>query len=163
RALEILRGVAAGLAALHSVGIGHLDVKPSNVVLRDRAEPVLVDFGLAGRHIRPWFSTPAYGAPEIWRDTALAAKSDPAAADIYSFGCVAYELLIGKALFDGPSQTAIIALHQKYDGGPESVQKLWGRGHGDIAALIRACLRRDPTKRVRAAVLGEALSTIAKR
>ena len=66
RALGILDGVLAGLEAMHAVGVGPLDVKPSNVILRPSGEPVLVDFGLAGRHIRPGCGTGCYCAPEVW-------------------------------------------------------------------------------------------------
>ncbi|MCS6857438.1 MAG: protein kinase, partial [Sandaracinaceae bacterium] len=72
RAFDALIGVAQGLVAMHRVGVGHLDVKPSNVILRDEdgldgplpERAVLVDFGLAGRKIRPGCATPNYGAPE---------------------------------------------------------------------------------------------------
>ena len=65
RALSLLDGVLAGLEAMHSVNVGHLDLKPSNVILRDGTTPVLVDFGLAGRNIRPGCATGSYGAPEV--------------------------------------------------------------------------------------------------
>src|SRR6185503_14834534 len=66
RAFAILDGVLAGLEAMHAIGVGHLDIKPSNVVLRGAVSPVLVDFGLAGRRIRPGCGTSSYGAPEVW-------------------------------------------------------------------------------------------------
>ena len=75
-AFALLDGVAAGLAVMHRAGIAHLDVKPANVVLRAGSAgpiPVLVDFGLAGRRIRPGCGSPHYGAPEVWSE-ALAAR-----------------------------------------------------------------------------------------
>src|SRR6185295_8096897 len=72
-AFGILDGIAAGLAIMHAVGIGHLDVKPGNVILRQTdpgagsklinidalaPAPVLVDFGLAGRKVRPGCASP---------------------------------------------------------------------------------------------------------
>ena len=80
-AFSILDGVAAGLQRMHTLGIGHLDVKPANVILRAVDVPpdsaaihlsavtlpsVLVDFGLAGRKVRPGCASPFYGAPEVW-------------------------------------------------------------------------------------------------
>src|SRR6185436_16989670 len=53
RAFAYLDGILAGLEAMHAAGIGHLDVKPSNVILREGDTPVLVDFGLSGRQLRP--------------------------------------------------------------------------------------------------------------
>jgi len=65
RCFALLDGVLAGLEAMHEVGVGHLDLKPGNVVLREGRDPVLVDFGLSGRHIRPGCATGPYGAPEV--------------------------------------------------------------------------------------------------
>jgi serine/threonine protein kinase len=68
--LDLLDGIAAGLEAMHAAGIAHLDLKPANVIVRDapgqRRAPVLVDFGLAGRRVRPGCGTLDYSAPEIW-------------------------------------------------------------------------------------------------
>jgi eukaryotic-like serine/threonine-protein kinase len=148
RALAILDGVLAGLAAMHDVGIGHLDLKPSNIVLRGDTEPVLVDFGLAGRHLRPGCGTPCYCAPEVWGVVAEGAQPTPMTADIYGFGCVAYELLTGKLLFDSPEVRAVVTAHVTHDGRPEGVAKLAEKpGLGHVAAVISHCLRHDPRNR----------------
>ncbi len=183
-ALSILDGVLAGLAAMHAVGVGHLDVKPSNVVLRGGGStvgarvpqagppprplsPVLVDFGLAGRRLRPGCATSAYGAPEIWvgapegsGDEALS----PLAADIYSFGCFAYEVLTGEGLFDGPNDVAMIAAHLTHDGDPPPIARLSNdRETRDIAALLSRCLRKQPRERATAVEARAALARAADK
>ncbi len=75
---------------MHAVNVGHLDLKPSNVIMRDGKTPVLVDFGLAGRHLRPGCATASYGAPEIWIDPSKLGSASALPADIYSFGCFAF-------------------------------------------------------------------------
>src|SRR6185503_14008085 len=100
KCIKALDDVLAGLEAMHSAGLGHLDIKPSNVLLRKGEQGVLVDFGLSGRKIRTGCGTGPYGAPEVW---GLAAEgSTPQKVDVYSFGCLAFEMLTGKILFDAP-------------------------------------------------------------
>ncbi len=101
RVLQVLDDVLRGLEAMHSVGVGHLDLKPSNVVLRRNEQAVLVDFGLAGRHIRPGCATGAYGSPEVWGALQGRAGLSPQKADLYAFGCVAFEALTSRVLFRG--------------------------------------------------------------
>ena len=124
RVLEILDGVLCGLVAMHATGVGHLDVKPSNVVLRRGGQPVLVDFGLAGRHIRPGCATGPYGAPEVWGALDGRADLSPPKADVYAFACLAFEALTGRLLFDAPSEMAQIATHLAHDGFPERFHQL---------------------------------------
>jgi hypothetical protein len=161
-ALAILDDILAGLEAMHGVGVGHLDLKPGNVVLRkQQEEAVLVDFGLAGRHIRPGCATGPYGAPEVWG--ALTSES-PAPADIYAFGCVAYETLTGNVLFESDSELAQIALHVAHDGSPAPVKALIGRP--DTAALgelLHSALRREPRQRATATQLRERLRALGPR
>jgi hypothetical protein len=156
RTLELLDGIAAGLSSMHRVGIGHLDVKPSNVILRspqlgaDREMmPVLVDFGLAGKNIRPGCATGPYGAPEIWGLAPDGVALRPAAADVYAYSCMAYEVLAGDTLFDGPSELAVINAHLTHDGYPPKLLAM--RQNPRLAAvcdLIANGLRQNPEERI---------------
>jgi hypothetical protein len=151
-AVRVLDGVMAGLEAMHEAGIAHLDVKPSNAILREQgADPVLVDFGLAGRKIRPGCATLSYGAPEVWESTPATAHNGLAlAADTYAFGCFAYEILTGQTLFDGTSDIAIISAHITHDGLPPQVQRMAQTPQlQPIAMLLYQCLRRDARQRPR--------------
>jgi hypothetical protein len=174
RALDVLDGVAAGLEAMHGAGIGHLDVKPSNVILRypneiglqtrgRPAAPVLVDFGLAGRKVRPGCGSPYYGAPEVWDTASFGDHVDPLATDVYAFSCLAYEMLTGITLFGGDSLPAIITAHLTHEEGPESLR--WLRKHRQAAALadlLSMGLRRNPQKRIRLSDMRIALGEIGR-
>jgi eukaryotic-like serine/threonine-protein kinase len=176
-AFAILDGVAAGLEAMHAGGIGHLDVKPGNIILRETdalsgsrlvaldqvaPTPVLVDFGLAGRKVRPGCASPYYGAPELWDAQVFQASTGPAAVDVYAYCCLAYELLTGRTLFDGETLPALIANHLSHNGNPAGLTKLKGdRKLAPFAQIITSGLARDPRKRVTITQLREALRKLA--
>jgi hypothetical protein len=163
RALKVLDDVLAGLEAMHGVGVGHLDIKPSNVVLRRGDEAVLVDFGLAGRKIRPGCTTGPYGAPEVWGAVAAGAKPTPMMADVYAFGCLAYEILTGKVLFEATSEMAQIALHLAHDGMPAPLRRLKQKpGLDPVVELLFSTLRQDPRARPTVARLRVQLRTVAR-
>jgi hypothetical protein len=155
RARDLLLGVSAGLDAMHQVGVGHLDLKPSNIIVchadavtgvGQPPKPVLVDFGLAGRHLRPGCGTANYGAPEIW-GAGDAAQAIP--ADVYAFGCLIFEAYTGKTLFDGHGEAEMITQHVTHDGDPDAVRALLDRPETqEIGALIARCLRRNPQDRI---------------
>jgi hypothetical protein len=148
RCLKVLDDVLSGLEAMHSVGIGHLDLKPSNVLLRRGEQAVLVDFGLAGRKIRQGCGTGPYGAPEIWGVLPEGYVPSPTAADIYSFGCVAFEMLTGKVLFDAPNAVAQISMHLTHDGSPPLLKEMLSNPEiGPLAKALVPTLRRDPRHR----------------
>jgi hypothetical protein len=165
RALSLLDGIGAGLEGMHRVGIGHLDVKPSNVILRsshtpsgEQSTPVLVDFGLAGRHVRPGCATGPYGAPEIWGLTQPDQQSSPIAADVYAYACLAYEALTGDTLFDGANEVAVINAHVMHDGYPEKLKVLRERrGLLEFCELIANGLRRHPAERISVPEMREGL------
>ena len=148
KALKVLDDVLAGLEAMHGVGVGHLDLKPSNVVLRRDDEAVLVDFGLAGRKVRPGCASGPYGAPEVWGIVSGNGPATPMPVDVYAFGCLAFETLTGRVLFDAENETEQISRHITHDGLPPML-----RGLGEnkkLAALVEtlfATLRRDPRNR----------------
>jgi serine/threonine-protein kinase len=116
-ALCVLRDVAAALAYAHEHGVVHRDIKPDNVLLSG-GEALVTDFGVA-KALSPSatdsgsgltalgvaLGTPAYMAPEQ-------AAADPhidQRADIYAFGCLAYEVLTGQPPFTGRSAAGLLA------------------------------------------------------
>lgn len=166
-ALRLLDGIAAGLEAMHGADVGHLDVKPTNIIVRDAdgisgpgtpTDPVLVDFGLAGRKLRPGCGTAEYGAPEIW---GLLGEGPHRAspADVYAFACVAFEVLTGRTLFTGANEMALIGKHVSHDGRPDGVSDL-GRDRrlAPLADVLSTALRRDPSQRTTIGALRQSLS-----
>ncbi|HEU5304717.1 MAG TPA: protein kinase, partial [Gemmatimonadales bacterium] len=109
-ALQIAREVADALSYAHSCNVVHRDIKPANILL-DAGHALVADFGIARAigsgesstgHI---IGTPAYMSPEqIDGSQYLDGRSD-----IYSLGCVLFEMLVGQAPFRGMTVTAVIA------------------------------------------------------
>jgi len=164
RALKALDDVLAGLEAMHAVGVGHLDVKPSNVVLRKDHEAVLVDFGLAGRKVRPGCASGPYGAPEVWGVTTEGAPSLPMPVDVYAFGCLAFETLTGRVLFDAQNETEQITSHISHDGLPPMLKALGeNKKLTPLVEVLFSTLRRDPRNRPSATRLREELNQLAPR
>lgn len=162
RAFCVLDDMLNGLEAMHAVGVGHLDLKPSNVVLRKGEEAVLVDFGLAGRNIRPGCATGPYGAPEVWGAVPDGVSPTPMAADVYAFGCIAFETLTGRVLFDAPNEVAQISMHIASDGRPPLMQKLERvRNMAPLCELLASTLRRDARKRPTVASVRASLRRIS--
>jgi hypothetical protein len=162
KCLKVMDDVLAGLEAMHSVGIGHLDLKPSNVVLRRGEQGVLVDFGLAGRKIRQGCGTGPYGSPEVWGVVPDAYAPAPPGSDIYAFGCLAFEMLTGKVLFEAPNEVAQITMHITHDGSPLPMQSLVANPEvGPLAELLVPTLRRHPGQRPSAEQLRRDLRSVA--
>jgi serine/threonine protein kinase len=176
-AFAILQGIASGLAAMHATGIGHLDVKPGNIILRDSQGgfgskltaldaaapvPVLVDFGLAGRKLRPGCASPYYGAPEVWDSQVYRLAGEAPAADVYAYCCLAYELVTGQTLFDGENLSALIGNHLGHDGRPPRLAALYSDQRLiEFAEILTAGLAPDPRARPSIFDVGEALRQFA--
>ena len=113
-AVRIARTVAEALAHAHARGVVHRDIKPENLLLF-AGEPMVADFGIAlaldrageDRLTQTGYSlgTPVYMSPE----QACAAPQIDGRTDIYSLGCVLYEMLAGEPPFTGPTPQAILA------------------------------------------------------
>lgn len=163
RSFKVLDEVLAGLEVMHAAEVGHLDVKPANVVLRHGDTAVLVDFGLAGRNIRPGCVSGPYGAPEVWGASPEGTKPRPMPADVYAFGCLAFELLTGRQLFDEESEVAMISAHITHDGLPPRLRELSQNPKlQPLVEMLFATLRRDPTARMKAPELRATLKGVAR-
>jgi serine/threonine protein kinase len=148
-ALELVDGLLAGLEAMHSVEVAHLDLKPTNVVMRGGTEPVLVDFGLAGRHIRLGCGSGAYGAPEIWGYTSGDGPVSPMPADVYAAACLTYEALTARPLFAQESEVALLSAHVTHDGLPNPLRALHQEPVlAPVAILLGKALRRAAKDRI---------------
>jgi tRNA A-37 threonylcarbamoyl transferase component Bud32/tetratricopeptide (TPR) repeat protein len=152
--LQITRQIASALAYAHEQGVVHRDIKPENILLgADQA--VLADFGIAralsaagGDRLTETglaLGTPAYMSPE----QASGERHLDSRSDIYSLGCVVYEMLAGEPPFTGPTAQAIIA---KRFGGPVPRVRVVREGLPEAVdrALERA-LAKAPADRFRTA------------
>jgi eukaryotic-like serine/threonine-protein kinase len=114
QALGIAREAADALAYAHEQGVVHCDVKPENILLQ-KGHVLIGDYGIAraanvgepSSRSGPLFGTPQYMSPE----QALGNTDIDGRSDVYSLGCVLYEMLAGAPPFEGHSATAIVARH----------------------------------------------------
>ena len=146
KAVETARQLCAGLAAVHDAGVLHRDLKPANVMLDERGDVRITDFGIAAltgdvRGAEALAGTPAYMSPE-----QLAAKELTTRSDLYSLGLVLYELFTGKRAFEASSLSELMRLRQS-DTRPSSPSNHVKDLDPTIERVIFRCLERDPDKR----------------
>ena len=156
-ALRWTRELADALAHAHDRGIIHRDIKPENILVSGTVMPhaMLADFGVA-RALAAGGSerltetgltlgTPAYMSPEqSVGDAALDGRSD-----LYSLGCVLYELLTGEPPFTGPTAQAVIA--KRHADAVPSPRRLRETIPPGVDQLIRRLLAKSPADRVQSA------------
>lgn len=144
--LRYFEDICNGVSFAHSKGVIHRDLKPSNLLIDEFKKIRVSDFGFAkaiasSRSISMsstgnLIGTPAYMAPEIWNGKPATAQSD-----IYSLGCILYEMLTGKILFEGVSPAEVITKHVVE--GPKYSESL----PLGIRSVLNKALQRDPDKR----------------
>jgi serine/threonine protein kinase len=155
RAIELAGQIADGLAAAHELGIVHRDLKPDNVIVaRNRSGkeiPKIVDFGIAKAVSEApqdsltrsglVIGTPEYMSPEQLLGDPLDARSD-----VYSLGCILYQMLTGKPAFEAESREQMIRrrLHEPPPHIREIVPNLPRR----LDTLIVHMLARSPSDRL---------------
>jgi tetratricopeptide (TPR) repeat protein/TolB-like protein/tRNA A-37 threonylcarbamoyl transferase component Bud32 len=154
RAVQLIASVARAIDHAHNQGILHRDLKPGNILLDARGEPMVSDFGLA-----KWldtaseltctltvFGTPGYIAPE---QAENAAADLAPAADVYSLGAILFELLAGRPPFLGEHAVAVI--RQAADNDAPKLRSIVSTVPRDLETICARCLERDPTLRYQSA------------
>lgn len=150
RAVQLVATVARAVDHLHQHGIIHRDLKPSNVLLDERGQPYVSDFGLA-----KWLQatdsrtlsgtvlgTPSYMAPEQaeGHTTAITPRTD-----VYSLGAILYALLTGRPPFVGNNPVEIVL--QVLESEPPPLRELRPEVPRDLELICLKCLEKDPQQR----------------
>ena len=153
RALELTQGVLDALSYSHKAGIIHRDIKPANVMLTQSGAVKVMDFGIARAvadtsatmtQTAAVIGTAQYLSPEQARGETVDARSD-----IYSAGCLLYELLVGRPPFVGESPVSVAYQHVREAPVPPS--QLDPVITPDIDAVTLKALAKDPADRYQSA------------
>jgi serine/threonine-protein kinase len=160
-ALKMAHQIAEALEAAHEKTIIHRDLKPANVKITPEGKVKVLDFGLAkaidstpsainasnsptmmsamASNAGMILGTAGYMSPEQARGRAADQRSD-----IFSFGCVLYEMLTGRLTFEGETVSDVLAAVLKQDA---DLSLLPANIHSRVVELIRRCLVKDPKQR----------------
>jgi TolB-like protein/tRNA A-37 threonylcarbamoyl transferase component Bud32 len=154
RAVALVAKVVRAVQYAHGQGILHRDLKPGNILLDGRGEPLVSDFGLAkwldtSSHLTRTltiFGTPGYIAPE--QVNGSAGKLGPA-SDVYSLGAILFDLLTGRPPFLG--EHALKVIQQASEKPAPKLRTLVPGLDRDLETICAKCLEREPTARYRSA------------
>jgi serine/threonine protein kinase len=147
---KILTECAMSIDYMHDNGWVHRDIKPDNFLVNDENHVRLIDFNLTRRvktglsklfsNKMPVQGTYSYMAPEQIRGVAVDQR-----ADMYSFGCMCYELITGKLPFTATSPAELLNKHLKTK--PQHISVLNKNVHADFADLVTRMLAKEPKDR----------------
>ncbi len=154
KCVQLMAKVAHAIEYAHSRGVLHRDIKPGNILLNDRDEPLVSDFGLAKlldadndlTRSLTTFGTAGFIAPE---QAGGAAADFTPAADVYSLGAVLFNVLAGRPPFLGSNPVSVI--RQASETQAPKLRSLAPSLDRDLETICARCLERDPRVRYQSA------------
>jgi serine/threonine protein kinase len=154
KCVELMAKVTRAVEFAHSRGVLHRDIKPGNILLNERGEPLVSDFGLAKlldgnndlTRSLTTFGTAGFIAPE--QANGAAADVTPA-ADVYSLGAVLFDVLAGRPPFVGSNPVSVI--RQASETQAPKLRTLAPSLDRDLETICARCLERDPKARYQSA------------
>ena len=161
RVLNFIAQTARALAAAHSQGLVHRDVKPGNLIITPDDRVKVTDFGIArlANQVPLTATGQVMGTAQYLAPEQATGQAATASSDMYSLGIIGYECLVGRRPFTGESQIAI-ALAQVNDPPPPLPESIPAAAR----ALIMCLLAKDPAQRPKdATALASAVDAIRRR
>src|SRR5437016_2898515 len=154
KCVQLMAKVAHAVEYAHSRGVLHRDIKPGNILLNDRGEPLVSDFGLAKlldgnndlTRSLTTFGTAGFIAPEQAGDAAVDLTP---AADVYSLGAVLFNVLAGRPPFLGSNPVSVI--RQASETQAPKLRSLAPSLDRNLETICARCLERDPKARYQSA------------
>ena len=154
KCVQLMAKVGRAVEYAHSRGVLHRDLKPGNILLDDRGEPLVSDFGLAKlldanndlTRSLTTFGTAGFIAPE---QAGGAAADFTAAADVYGLGAVLFNLLAGRPPFLGSNPVSVI--RQASETQAPKLRSLVPSLDRDLETICARCLERNPKARYQSA------------
>ncbi len=149
RAIRIALRICDALAYIHSHGVIHRDLKPENIIIDGDDNIKLIDFGIASKaglrrltfgKLSNTMGTPDYISPE-----QVKGKRGDARSDLFALGVILYEMLTGKAPFDGPNPFAI--MNARLVNDPVPVRKIDPSISPQLQRSIQNAMERNPDQR----------------
>jgi beta-lactam-binding protein with PASTA domain/tRNA A-37 threonylcarbamoyl transferase component Bud32 len=154
-AVQIAIRILSALRHAHEAGVIHRDIKPLNVLVDRQGYIKVSDFGIArmvdtntqdGESRQSVMGSVHYFSPEQARG-----ETATAASDLYSVGCVLYEMLTGRMPFEGETQVSLAMQHLQAE--PRPVRELAPEVSAAVAAVVHKALAKDPAARYPSALL----------
>lgn len=151
RALEVTAGVLRALAHSHQHGIVHRDIKPANVMLTWAGEVKVMDFGIArdARDVGMTQTSVVIGTAQYLSPEQAMGQEIDARSDLYSTGCLLYELLTFRTPFTGETPMAVMYQHIQETPRPPSLYN--PEVSPQVDAVVLRALEKDPAYRYQSA------------
>lgn len=166
--LEICEPICGALQYLHDQNVIHRDLKPANIILADNnpGKPKLIDFGLSKSSqadLAPSQSLTAtgmlVGSYPYMSPEQCAGKRATDKSDMYAFGCIMFELISGRQVFEADSPIGVIYKHA--NEAPPELRKLVPSIPAKLATVVDALLEKAPSRRPSARKLKQQLESIS--
>ncbi|MGW0837916.1 serine/threonine-protein kinase [Streptomyces prunicolor] len=160
RTVRWTRQICEGLDAAHIAEVIHRDIKPGNIMITHQGGVKIVDFGLAFladvTQSHTSAGTPLYKAPERWDDDQGSQRSD-----LYSVGCVLYEMLTGRPPFGSPQDDPMTVGRMHQDDAPAPPSAHRPGVPTQLDSIVQTLLAKDPAQRPKSAhVVAQAMNKV---
>jgi serine/threonine protein kinase len=158
--LRIARQVTVGLMEAHELGVVHRDLKPRNIMIDEKGNAKIMDFGIARSVEAPGVTTTGMivGTPDYISPEQAEGEEADQRSDIYSLGIILYEMVTGSVPFRGDTALSVAIKHKTQI--PSDPKKLNPEVSEDLSRLILICMEKKRERRYQSAE--EFLSDLAK-